>query len=78
MNRSKTYHSFQVGQLVYMYKAKGTIVHIGISKIACYFVGPFVMYTAIGSDQFLLMSPTSQIYLFGTGHKAQTWCYIDY
>ena len=43
MNRSKTYHSFHVGQLVYMYKAKGTIVHMGSRKIACYFVGPLVI-----------------------------------
>ena len=62
MNRSKTYYSFQVGQLVYVYKAKGTIVHIGSRKIVCYFVGPLVIYRSIGPNQFLLMSLTGQIY----------------
>ncbi len=42
INKSKEYHSFQVGQLVYMYQARGTIVHTGSRKIACYFVGPLV------------------------------------
>ena len=62
MNRSNTYHSFQVGQLVLMYKAKGTIVHTGSRKIACYIVGPLVIYRAIGPNQFLLTSLTGQIY----------------
>ena len=64
INRSKTYHSFQVGQLVCMYKAKATIVNTGSRKIACYFVGPLVIYRAIGPNQFLLMSLTCQIYHF--------------
>ena len=64
MNRSKTYHSFQVGQLVYMYQAKGTVVHIGSRNIACYIMGPLVIYRAIGPYQFLLISPTCQIYPF--------------
>ena len=52
MNRSKTYHSFQVGWLVYMYQANGTVVHTGSRKIACYFVGPLVIYRAIGPNKF--------------------------
>ena len=64
MNRSKTYHSFQVGQLVYMYKAKGTIIHTGSRKIACYFVRPLVIYRDVGPNQFLLMSLMGQIYPF--------------
>ena len=54
LNRSKQYHSFQVGQLVYMYKAKGTIIHTGSRKIACYFVGLPVIYSAIGPNHFFL------------------------
>ena len=59
-----------------MYKAKGTIVHTGSRKIACYFVGPLVIYRPIGPNQFLLMCLTGQI--FGRENKAQTWCYKDY
>ena len=64
MNICKTCHSFQVGQLVYMYQAKGTIVNTGNRKIAFYFAGTLVIYRAIGPNQFLLMSLTGQIYLF--------------
>ena len=62
MNKSKEYHVYEVGQIVYMYQAKGSIVQTGSQKIACYFVGPLVIYKAIGPNQFLLMSLTGQIY----------------
>ena len=62
MNRSKTVHPFQVGQLEYMYKAKGIIVHTGNMKIPCYFVEHLDIYRAIGPNNFLLMSLTDQIY----------------
>ena len=62
MNRNKTYHSYEVGQIVYMYQARGSIVQTGSRKIACYFVGPLIIYKAIGPNQFLLMSLTGQIY----------------
>ena len=45
-----------------MYQARGTIVHTGSRKIACYFVGPLVIYKAVGPNQFLLMSLEGQIY----------------
>ena len=64
MNRSKTYHFFQAGQSVYMYQAKGPIIHTGSSKIACHFVGPLVIYRSIGPNQLLIMSLTGQIYPF--------------
>ena len=47
---------------MYMYQAKGSIVQTGSHKIACYFVGPLVIYKAIGPNQFLLISLTGQIY----------------
>ena len=62
MNKNKEYHTYEVGQIVYMYQAKGSIVQTGSWKIACYFVGPLVIYKAIGPNQFLLMSLTGQIY----------------
>ena len=62
LNKNKEYHAYEVGQIVYMYQAKGSIVQTGSRKIACYFVGPLVIYKAIGPNQFLLMSLTGQIY----------------
>ena len=41
MNSSKTYHTFPVGQLVYIYQAKRTIVHTGSRISVCYFGGTF-------------------------------------
>ena len=61
INKNKEYHAYEVGQIVYMYQAKGSI-QIGSQKISCYFVGPLVIYKAIGPNQFLLMSLTGQIY----------------
>ena len=62
LNKNKEYHAYEVGQIVYMYQAKGSIVQTVSQKIACYFVGPLVIYKAIGPNQFLLMSLTGQIY----------------
>ena len=45
-----------------MYQEKGSIVQTGSHKIACYFLGPLVIYKAIALNQFLLMSLTGQIY----------------
>ena len=61
-NRNKTYHAYEAGQIVYMYQAKGTLVNTGSRKIACYFVGPLVIYKAVSPNQFLLMSLTGQVY----------------
>ena len=55
MNKNKQYHAYEVGQIVYMYQAKGS-VQTGSQKIACYFMGSLVIYKAIGPNQFLLMS----------------------
>ena len=62
LNRNGEYHAYEVGQIVYMCQAKGSLVQTGSRKIACYFVGPLVIYKAIGPNQFLLMSLTGQIY----------------
>ena len=78
MNRNKTYHSYEVGQIVYMYQARGSIVQTGSRKIACYFVGPLIIYKAIGPNQFLLMSLTGQIYPpTNRRHQIETWLNLD-
>ena len=43
LNRSKKYHAYQVGQILYMYQAKGTIVHTGSRNIVSYYAGPLVI-----------------------------------
>ena len=61
-NRNKVPHAFEAGQIVYLYQAKGTIVQTGSRKIACYFVGPLVIYKAVSPNQFILMSLSGQGY----------------
>ena len=62
LNRNRQSHAFQIGQIVYMYQARGSMVQTGSRKIACFFVGPLVIYKAIGPNEFLLMSLDGQIY----------------
>ena len=62
LNRNGQHHAFEIGQIVYMYQAKGSMVQIGSRKIACFFAGPLVIYKAVGPNQFLLMSLDGKIY----------------
>ena len=62
LNKDRKPHSFQVGQLVYMFQARGAMVQSTSRKINTYFVGPLVIYKAIGPNQFLLMSLDGIIY----------------
>ena len=62
LNKDRKPHSFQVGQLVYMFQAKETMVQSSSKKINTNYVGPLVIYKAIGPNQFLLMSLDGIIY----------------
>ena len=62
LNKDRKPHSFQVGQLVYMFQARGAMVQNTSRKINTYYVGPLVIYRAIGPNQFLLMSLDGIIY----------------
>ena len=62
LNRNRQCHAFEIGQIVYMYQARGSMVQTGSRKIACFFVGPLVIYKAVGPNQFLLMPLDGQIY----------------
>ena len=44
LNRNRQQHVFEIGQIVYMYQARGGMVQTGNRKIACCFVGPLVIY----------------------------------
>ena len=62
LNRNRQSHAFEIGQIVYMYQARGSMVQTGSRKIVCFFVGPLVIYKAIGPNQFLRMFLDGQIY----------------
>ena len=62
LSRNRQSHAFEIGQIVYIYQARGSMVQTGSRKIACFFVGPLVIYKAVGPNQFLLMSLDGQIY----------------
>ena len=56
LNKDRKSHSYQVGQLVYVFQARGIIVQSFSRKINTYYVRPLVINKAIGPNQFLLMS----------------------
>ena len=62
VNRNRQQHTFEIGQVVYMYQARGSMVQTGSRKFACFFLGPLVILKAVGPNQFLLVSLDGQIY----------------
>ena len=62
LNKNRQHYAFEIGQIVYMYQARGSMVQTGTRKIACFFAGPLVIYKAVGPHQFFLMSLDGQIY----------------
>ena len=61
LNKDRKYQPFEIGQIVYMYQARGSIIETGSRKIKCNWIGPLVIYKAVGPNQFLLMSLDGQI-----------------
>ena len=45
-----------------MYQARGSIVETGSRKIECNYMGPLIIFKAVGPSQFLLMSLVWLIY----------------
>ena len=56
MNKDKGFHSFSIGQIVYLYNPRGSVLHTNNKKFNCEFVGPLVIYKCISPNQFLLCS----------------------
>ena len=56
LNKDREYQAFEVGQIVYMFQARGSVVETGSRKIRCNYIGPLVIFKAVGPNQFLLMS----------------------
>ena len=62
LNKDREYQAFEVGQIVYMYQARGSVVEFGSRKIKCNYIGPLIIFKAVGTNQFLLMSLDGLIY----------------
>ena len=62
LNKDREYQAFEVGQIVHMYQARGSVVETGSRKIRCNYIGPLVIFKAVGPNQFLLMSLDGLIY----------------
>ena len=62
LNRNRQQHSFEIGQIVHMYQARGSMVQTGSRKVVSFFVGPLVIFKAVGTNQFLHMPLDGQIY----------------
>ena len=62
LNKDREYQAFEVGQIVYMFQARGSVVETGSRKIRCNYIGPVVIFKAVGPNQFLLMSLDGLVY----------------
>ena len=47
LSKDREYQAFEVGQIVYMYQASGSVVETGSRKIRCNYVGPLVIFKAV-------------------------------
>ena len=63
LNKDKEHQAFEVGQIVYVYQARGGIVETGSRKIKCNYIWPLIIFKAVGPNQFLLISLDGLIYL---------------
>ena len=43
LNKDREYQAFEVGQIVYMFQARGSVVETGSRKIRCNYIGPLVI-----------------------------------
>ena len=63
-NKDKEIHGYTVGQIVYMYHPRGSLLQTASKKIKCEFVGPLAIYKCVSPNQFLLMSLDGYLYPF--------------
>ena len=60
--KHREYQAFEVGQIVCMYQARGSIVETCSRKIKYNYMGPLIIFKAMGPNQFLLMLLDGLIY----------------
>ena len=63
-NKDKKFHGYTVGQIVYMYHPRDSLLQTASKKIKCEFVGPLAIYKCVSPNQFLLMSLDGYLYPF--------------
>ena len=63
-NKDKEFHGYTIGQIVYMYHPRGSLLQTASKKIKCKFVGPLAIYKCVSPNQFLLMSLDGYLYPF--------------
>ena len=63
-NKDKELNGYTVGQIVYMYHPKDSILQAASKKIKCEFVGPLAIYKCVSPNQFLLISLNGYLYPF--------------
>ena len=63
-NKDKEFHGYTVGQIVYMYHPRGSLLQAASKKIKCEFVGPLAIYKCVSPNQFLFMSLDGYLYPF--------------
>ena len=66
-NKDKEFHGYTVGQIVYMYHPRGSLLQTASKKIKCKFVGPLAIYKYVSPNQFPLMSLYGHLYPFLVG-----------
>ena len=52
-NKDKEFHGYTVGQIVYMYHPRGSILQTASKKIKCEFEGRLAIYKCVSPNQFL-------------------------
>ena len=63
-NKDKDFHGYTVGQIVYMYHPRGSLLQTSSKKIKCEFVGPLATYKCLSPNQLLLLSLDGYLYPF--------------
>ena len=63
-NKDKEFYGYTVGQIVYIYHPRGSMLQTSSKKIKCEFVGPLAIYKCVSPYQFLLMSLDGYLYPF--------------
>ena len=51
-NKDKEFHGYTVGQIVYMYHPRGSLLQTASKKIKCEFVGPLAIYKCVSPTSF--------------------------
>ena len=63
-SKDKKFHGYTVGEIVYMYHPRGSLLQTSSKKIKCEFVGPLAIYKCVSPSQFLLLSLDGYLYPF--------------